>query len=406
MHKDLVVDLKADPMKKTVLAIDDSKTLRMIIGKHLTPFGVELLQAENGEQGLVRAREGSPDLILLDYNMPVLDGYHTLIELKTDAALKDIPVVMLTTETVKETVIKLVKLGLKDYIAKPFTRDVLLQKLNPILGLYPGSVVPPEKAMQSSAPEAGSAPLKTTILAVDDKANILEMLKATLGEQFYFINAESGKSAINAIEQKRFDYIFLDLSLPDMSAFDVLDAYLRSNRNAPSIRKVAAMSLRTAQADIDKAVSAGIPFLLYKPFRSEEVLDIAGRMAVQPKEEPKKGQKYLASKGKIRILECPPEKSSKFRTVAGSLASDIVHELDDMAEEGLSRLVIRVGEGFLSDLSITRKFVNLVEHANELSLQVRLVADSEQARDALKQFAETASIPTDPTVECALSAIE
>ncbi len=48
-------------MNKKVLAIDDSKTLRMIIGKHLTPFGVELLQAENGEQGLVRAREGSPD---------------------------------------------------------------------------------------------------------------------------------------------------------------------------------------------------------------------------------------------------------------------------------------------------------------------------------------------------------
>jgi hypothetical protein len=77
-----------------------------------------------------------------------------------------------------------------------------------------------------------------------------------------------------------------------------------------------------------------------------------------------------------------------------------------MAEEGLSRLVIRVGDGFLSDLSITRKFVNLVEHANELSLQVRLVADSEQAREALKQFAETASIPTDTSVECALKAIE
>ena len=393
-------------MNKKVLAIDDSKTLRMIIGKHLSPFGVELLQAENGEQGLARAREGSPDLILLDYNMPVLDGYHTLIELKTDPALKAIPVIMLTTETVKETVIKLVKLGLKDYIAKPFTREVLLEKLNPILGLYEGSTAPAEKGVQMNAPDAAAAPAKATILAIDDKANILELLKSTLGEQFYFLNADSGKAAINAIEQKRFDYVFLDLSLPDMSAFDVLDAYLRSNRNGPSIRKVAAMSLRTAQSDIDRAVSTGIPYLLYKPFRSEEVLEIANRMSSQPKEEPKKGQKYLAVKGKVRILECPPEKSSKFRIIAGSLASDIVHELDDMAEEGLSRLVIRVGEGFLSDLSITRKFVNLVEHANQLSLQVRLVAESDQARDALKQFAETASIPTDTTLECALSAIE
>jgi CheY-like chemotaxis protein len=392
-------------MTKKVLAIDDSKTLRMIIGKHLTPFGVTLLQAENGEQGLARARDGSPDLILLDYNMPVLDGYHTLIELKTDPVLKEIPVIMLTTETVKETVIKLVKLGLRDYIAKPFTRDVLLQKINPILGLYEGAEVPPEKTVQAAAAEA-AVPAKPTILAIDDKANILELLKSTLCERFFFINADSGKSAINAIEQKRFDYMFLDLSLPDMNAFEVLDAYLRSNRNAPSVRKVVAMTLRTAQSDIDKAVSLGVPFVLYKPFRNEEAVEIANRVCVPPQEEPKKGQKHLMEKGKVRVLECPPDKSSKFRVIAGSLATDIVRELDDMAEEGLSRLVIKVGDGFLTDLNITRKFVNLVEHANQLSLQVRLVADSDQARDALKQFAETASIPTDPSVECALSAIE
>jgi CheY-like chemotaxis protein len=241
---------------------------------------------------------------------------------------------MLTTETVKETVIKLVKLGLKDYIAKPFTRDILLQKLNPVLHLYEGSEVPAEKAVQMSAPEAAAGPSKATILAIDDKANILEMLKSTLGEQFYFINADSGKAAINAIEQKRFDYMFLDLSLPDMSAFDVLDAYLRSNRNGASIRKV-----RRCRCERPNRILIGLSapefrFCCINPFRSEEVLDIAGRMAAQPQEEPKKGQKYLAVKGKVRILECPPEKSSKFRAVAGSLASDIVHELDDMAEEG------------------------------------------------------------------------
>ena len=393
-------------MNKKVLAIDDSKTLRMIIGKHLTPFGVDLLQAENGEQGIARAREASPDVILLDYNMPVLDGYHTLIELKTDPALKAIPVVMLTTETVKETVIKLVKLGLKDYIAKPFTREVLLQKLNPILGLYDGSSVPPEIPIQASAPDSVAAPAKQTILAIDDKANLLEQLKMFLGERFYFINAESGKAAINAVEQKRFDYIFLDLSLPDMSGFDVLDAYLRSNRNGASIRKVVAMTLRTAQSDIDRAISNGIPYLLYKPFSKEEVLDVADNIASQQKEDPKKGQRFLTSKGKVRILECPGEKSSRFRSITGALASDIVHELDDMAEEGLSRLVIKIGDGFLSDLSVTRKFVDLVDHAIRLSLEVRLVADSDQALSALKQFAETASIPTDTTLECALKAIE
>src|SRR5512144_2072390 len=122
-------------MVKKILTIDDSKTVRTIIAKHLSQFSVGMLEAENGEQGIARAREGSPDLILLDYNMPVMDGYHTLVELKTDPDLKSIPVVMVTTETSKETVVKLLRLGLTDYIAKPFTRELLLEKVNAIVGL-------------------------------------------------------------------------------------------------------------------------------------------------------------------------------------------------------------------------------------------------------------------------------
>ncbi len=393
-------------MTKKVLTIDDSKTLRMLIGKHLAPFGIEMLQAENGEQGITRARETSPDVILLDYNMPIMDGYHTLIELKTDPALKAIPVVMLTTETVKETVIKLLKLGLKDYIAKPFTREVLLQKLNPLLGLYSGNEIPPEKPMAANIPELATGPAKPTILAIDDKANILEQLKTHLSEQYSLIGADSGKSALSAISHSKFDYVFLDLSLPDMSGLEVLDAYLKSNRNNASVRRVIAMSLRTAQSEIDQALSAGVCILLYKPFSADDVSAAISQLAAQQKDGGKSKPSFLTAKGKVRILECPPEKSSRFRTVAGSLGSDVVREIDDMAEEGLNQLVIKVGEGFLSDLSITRKFVNLVEHTNQLSLRVRLVAESDQARDALKQFAETASIPTDTSLECALSSME
>jgi two-component system cell cycle response regulator len=391
-------------MNKKVLTIDDSKTLRMIVGKHLAPFGIEMLQAENGIQGIQRARETSPDVILLDYNMPIMDGYHALIELKQDPALKPIPVIMLTTETVKETVIKLLKLGLKDYIAKPFTREVLLQKLNPILGLYEGSTVPPEQ-QNAAKPEAAAISAKPTILAIDDKAGVLDLLKTHLGERYFFITADCGKAALIAIEQKRFDYMLLDLSLPDMSGIEVLDAYTRSNRNNASVKKVVAMSLRTAQPDIDRAFAAGIGFVLYKPFGEEEAAKVGEYLGFERNEEAKKPQ-FLTAKEKVRILECPSEKSSKFRIVAGALASDVVREIDDMAEEGFSKLVIKVGDGFLSDMTTTRKFVDLVEHANQLSLEIRLVADSDQALNALKQFAETACIPTDTTLECAISAIK
>jgi CheY-like chemotaxis protein len=380
----------------------------MIIGKHLSPFGVQMMQAENGEEGITRARESVPDVILLDYNMPVMDGYHTLIELKADPDLKEIPVIMLTTETVQETVIKLVKLGLKDYIAKPFTRDVLLKKLNPLLNLYTGDEVPPEKSlMNASAAATGANNDKPTILAVDDKSNILDLLKEYVGTRCSMITADSGTAAIKAIEQKRFDYLVLDLSLPDVNAFDVLKTYLQSKQNSANIKNVVAMTLRTAQEEIERVMGMGVTVILHKPFTREDTDIIVNRFISSFKKEETSVKKlrYLAVKGTVRILDCPPEKSSQFRTVATSLSTAIKQEIDDMAEEGLSKLVINVGEGFLSDLSITRKFVNLIEHIMRLSLNVRLVANSEQARDSLKQFAETASLPVDTSLETALNSI-
>jgi two-component system, cell cycle response regulator len=394
-------------MNKKVLTIDDSKTLRMIIGKHLTPFGVQMMQAENGEEGIARARESVPDVILLDYNMPVMDGYHTLIELKADPDLKKIPVIMLTTETVQETVLKLVKLGLKDYIAKPFTRDVLLKKLNPLLNLYTGDEVPLEKSLMNAAAGAAVNNDKPAILAVDDKVNIIDLLKEYIGDRCTMITADSGTAAIKAIEQKKYDYLFLDLSLPDIDAFDVLKAHLQSKQKGANAKNVIAMTLRTAQEEIERVMAMGVSIILHKPFTREDTDIVVNRLISSFKKEESavKKLRYLTVKGTVRVLDCPPEKSSQFRTVASALSTLIKQEVDDMAEEGLNKLVINVGEGFLSDLAITRKFVNLIEHIIRLSIKVRLVADTEQARESLKQFAETASLPLDTSVDLALNSI-
>lgn len=392
-------------MGKTVLTIDDSKTLRMIIAKHLAPFGVKMLEAENGELGVVRAREGAPDLILLDYNMPVMDGYHTLVELKTDPALKPIPVMMLTTETVKETVVKLMKLGLRDYLAKPFTRELLLQKVNPILALFSGNEVPPEVAAPSVSPAAAAIPGKPAILAIDDKENILNLLKECIGETYQVITADSGKAALAAIMHNRFDFVFLDLSLPDMSAFDVYDAYIKSGKSGVGPNKVVVMPLRTAQADIERARSHGIKMVLHKPFSRDDVAQILAFLPAQLDKGSSNKPRYLAADGDIRILTCPGDKHARFKIFAGALTNDIIKEIDEAAEEGLTKLVIEISEGFLSDMVVTRKFIDLIGHAEQLSMSIRFVAESPSVREALKQFAETAAIPVELSVKCAVSTI-
>jgi CheY-like chemotaxis protein len=138
-------------MSKVVLTVDDSKVVRTLVGRYLKPFGVGIIEAENGQIGLTKARECQPQLILLDYNMPVMDGYKTLEALTQDPILRQIPVIMLTTEAVAETVMKLVKLGLKNYITKPFSRQDLIKKINTVLQLYEGSEVPSEDALLAQA---------------------------------------------------------------------------------------------------------------------------------------------------------------------------------------------------------------------------------------------------------------
>ncbi len=396
-------------MRAKVLTIDDSKTVRSVISKHLSQFSVEMLEAEGGEQGISIARENAPNLILLDYNMPVMDGYHTLVELKTDENLKSIPVIMVTTETSKDTVVKLLKLGLNGYIAKPFTREILLKKINPILNLYSGDEVPskPPNVSHGKAQEtpSDSASSGTAILVVDDKASVRELMGNYLNGISRLITADSGRGALAAMAHRNFDHIFLDLEMPDMSGFDVFQAYLKSTKDETAARKFIGMVLRSAVSDIHRASELGIPVLLYKPFTRADVQNSIERSAAYQRESATQKRFYLTANGDARILECPPQKSSRFRLFVESLNSGVVREIDKMVEEGSNLLVIKIGEDFLSKPEVADKFIELMNHIRRLPLTIRFVVHSSQSRKVLRKFSETASVPTDTSVECALSSM-
>jgi CheY-like chemotaxis protein len=119
---------------KTVLTIDDSKIVRMMVTKHLEPYHCEVVEATNGQEGVAAARKHQPDLILLDVTMPVMDGPAALAELRKDAAYKETPVIMLTAESGRDVVSTMVKLGITGYIVKPFQKDTFDQQVAKVLG--------------------------------------------------------------------------------------------------------------------------------------------------------------------------------------------------------------------------------------------------------------------------------
>lgn len=113
----------------TVLAIDDDKTTLGIIESQLNGLGYRVFTERAPVKGLEIARGFNPDVILLDLHMPVMDGFDVLAALKKDRITKFIPVIMLTSDKEKETVIDAMRHGVIDYIVKPYNPDKLNLKI-------------------------------------------------------------------------------------------------------------------------------------------------------------------------------------------------------------------------------------------------------------------------------------
>jgi two-component system cell cycle response regulator len=116
--------------------------VRSVIGRLLKPFECELFEAENGEIGLGIAKEKLPNVIILDYNMPVMDGVTMLTKMREDETTKSIPVIMLTADANPQIIATVARLGVKDYITKPFKDADLIAKIGKIVPLNPKPPAP------------------------------------------------------------------------------------------------------------------------------------------------------------------------------------------------------------------------------------------------------------------------
>lgn len=116
--------------KKRVLVIDDEEHLLRILSDRLQFAGYEVYTAHNGTEGLKKAELTSPHLVLLDIMMPGIDGYSVLLQLKRNRKTRSASVLMLTSNNDSDAIDRAINLGAEDYIVKPFTVNVLLDKIS------------------------------------------------------------------------------------------------------------------------------------------------------------------------------------------------------------------------------------------------------------------------------------
>jgi two-component system chemotaxis response regulator CheY len=118
------------------LIVDDSRAMRMILGKILRELGFQIVEAAHGREALVKLREMpvAPDVMLVDWNMPEMNGFDFLSAVRADSAWDGVRIMMVTTEADLSNVSKALGAGADEYMMKPFTRESVVEKLS-MLGI-------------------------------------------------------------------------------------------------------------------------------------------------------------------------------------------------------------------------------------------------------------------------------
>ncbi|MEI6862018.1 MAG: response regulator [Verrucomicrobiota bacterium] len=133
-------------MRPKILVVDDAKAVRLLARTALAPYDCEISEAANGYNALFLMEKSLPGLILLDVNMPVMDGLELLTLLKSKPALAAIPVIMLTSPADHGVRVQLMALGIHDTVMKPFTAAALAESIRRVLALEPLPLSAPPQA--------------------------------------------------------------------------------------------------------------------------------------------------------------------------------------------------------------------------------------------------------------------
>jgi PAS domain S-box-containing protein len=248
--------------RATVLVVDDDPTVRGLLAKTLEKEGYRVVSASNGVEALALAREHRPQAITLDVLMPQMDGWGALKELKADAGLRDIPVIMVTVLNERGMAIPL---GAADFVTKPVDR----QRLAAILR------------------EHCAGPSSASILVVEDDQPTRDTLCRSLASMGYVAHvAVNGRSGLDWLANHPApSLILLDLMMPEMDGFE----FLRELRQRPAFVDVSVIVLTAKEltAEDVRMLSGQTERIIAKnqAYLTELAAAVRGHLARQPSGE-------------------------------------------------------------------------------------------------------------------------
>lgn len=357
-------------MRYKILTVDDSKTVRIIVRKAFKTYDCEILEAGNGVEGLALAAKENPDLILLDVTMPVMDGVEMLTKLKSDPALKGIPVMMLTAEGGRDNVLKIAKIGVRDYLVKPFKEDVLIEKAGRVIDLKPLSETP-SKAKSIFDP--------ADILIVEDKPAIIQQIQEGLKHTPWKVHGVTTQGeAIDFCSRTPPDLMLVSLSLPEESAF-TLFRLIRTNVKT-KYTPVFALVVKTETGQQQQAQTVGFSAIITKPI---DLGELETKMAKAMNLDT--SQRYYAVEGDSLVMRLPENCSP---AVIAEAATYLKPKFAQAVDAGHNKVVIDIHQIRSLHMGVIKLLFQAMQTCRELAMQFALVANP-QIISECKGFEDT-----------------
>jgi len=368
----------------------------MLVKKALADMAFDIDEAEDGEKGLAAVDANSPDLILLDVTMPVLDGPGMLERLRGRGI--STPVLLLTAESGTSVIGPMLKQGgICEYIVKPFKPEQLRAKV--IEALQRNGTMPNLSGGNAKKPAAGGGaeggfaqPGKSFVdlLVIDDMDNVAKKLKSMLPDRISFNSAADRNTALNYCRERVYRAILVDTEIPDVDSVELL----RELRILQPTAAFIALVMRTDKNPSSHVSASGFGAYLTKPFDPKQVEEFVGAYF--------ESQDLLSVDG--NVLKPAPYKG------ADSAADTYFKRLHTMTSTAIQDAAAACHDKVIFDLAdfpaspkLQKFLVRVSTQCSEVGLEVRIVASADVAK-LLKQLVETAEIPVVDSVEAAKAA--
>lgn len=287
----------ADILKKKVLVVDDNHIARTVLEKMLKDMAFKVIQADSAENGLeeleMARKQGEPfDLILMDWQMPGMDGLQASEKIKTDLEGNIPSIIMISAYAREELVQKANRLGLDGYLVKPVSPSLLSDSIITALGekMHPRAFQQQKEQLPSVAEIQGAK-----LLVVEDNKVNQQVARGILKNNGFVVDlADNGVLALEAVQKTRYNAVLMDINMPEMDGYTAS----RKIRQLPGFKDlpIIAMTANAMSGDREKSLASGMNDHVAKPIDVKELL-IALRTWIKPaKERPGQGKEILPNK--------------------------------------------------------------------------------------------------------------